>query len=57
MAVARMAIGAAGDGNERRAGKMGIAQAGRKIGGTDALRYVNSGPPRGAAIAIRHIGG
>jgi len=52
-----MAIGAAGDGNERSAGKMGIAQAGRKIGGTDALRYVNSGPPRGAAIAIRHIGG
>ncbi len=43
--------------DHRRAGEIGILQAGRQIGRADRLRHAHAGAPGDARIAVGHVGG
>ena len=48
---------AAGNGDDRRACHVWVAQAGGEVRRTDVLRHADFGPARGAGVAVGHVNG
>ena len=48
---------AAGDGYDRSAGQIGVAQPCRQVGRADGLGHGHPGPPRDSSVAVGHVDG
>ena len=54
--VADLGRGAARKGDHGRAGQVGVAQARRQVHAAHDLRHADARTPRGARVAVRHVG-